>query len=60
MLFPIVTDGKPLPDDFQTPSKCLKYARESVCIWRVNCIASCHFCKCNKNPNNVKRRQIVE
>ena len=30
MLFPIVTHGKPLPDDFPTPCKCLKYVREIV------------------------------
>ena len=57
-LFPMVTYGKNVRDDFPMSCNCIKCARDRICPCRILKIACCKFCKCGagsdcKNPNNI-------
>ena len=53
-LFPVITFGPSLPDDFLLPCTCQKSARENVCLCRKKKINCCEFYKCCASKESCK------
>ena len=50
-LVPIIVPENKLPEDFPHPCGCLKCARATSCVCRINEILCCDFCKCRRECN---------
>ena len=54
LLIPIITPELTVPEELPMPCKCIKCARETVCVCRINAVKCCQYCNCQskdcKNP----------